>query len=125
MTLRVISGVMQTKLLAVALLEAATENARGALITPQVTSRSAGPATKSSARTVEAILARGKDATAEFDMRQSPLSYRIAATMSPMQIRELSAEIDPASPLDGRWLARLPNELTSQAKTLALSMFAA
>ncbi|MBM4191668.1 MAG: hypothetical protein FJ196_01145 [Gammaproteobacteria bacterium] len=116
--LSIISAVMQTKLLAVALIETATADITTAHLSPRITSRSAAPRSITHARTVESILAIGKDSSAEFDIDRSPLSHRVISTMSAAEIKELTNEVSDRTPISKTLLTRVPAELAKQAKEL-------
>jgi hypothetical protein len=122
--LSIISSVMQTKLLAVVLLEATTSDVSTAHLSPLITSPATTPRLITLARTAETILAIGKDSTAEFDIDRSPLSHRIISTMSTAEIKELTKEVSDRAPIDKKLLTQVPAALAKQARELATLMIA-
>jgi hypothetical protein len=122
--LSIISSVMQTKLLAVVLLEATTSDVSTAHLSPLITSPATTPRLITLARTAETILAIGKDSTAEFDIDRSPLSHRIISTMSTAEIKELTKEVSDRAPIDKKSLTQVPAALAKQARELATLMIA-
>jgi hypothetical protein len=68
------------------------------------------------------VLAVGSDAVVEFDIRQSPLSYAIAASMTASTIERCLQGLDPVAPVPGGLLAMVPEKISAQARVLAGSM---
>jgi len=122
--LSIISAVMQTKLLAVALVEAATAEPSTAYLGHRITSRSTTPRSITHARTAESILAVGKNSSSEFDIDRSALSHRVISMMSASEIQELTREFVDGSPIGAKLLTCVPAELAKHAKELSDRMIA-
>jgi len=122
--LSIISVVMQTKLLAVALVEAATAEPSTAYLGHRITSRSTTPRSITHARTAESILAVGKNSSSEFDIDRSALSHRVISMMSASEIQELTREFVDGSPIGAKLLTCVPAELAKHAKELSDRMIA-
>ncbi len=117
-----IRSIMHCKLLATSLLEAAAASAEAKFL-PQ---RHALAGVAGIGARVEPamlpILAVGSDAVVEFDIRQSPLSYAIAASMTASTIERCLQGLDPVAPVPGGLLAMVPEKISAQARVLAASM---
>lgn len=120
--LEIIRPVMRCKLLAMLLIEAATDDV-DAMISPQ---RHASANTRTTVEAGEpdvlSVLTPGQHATVEFDIRQSPLAHAIARQLSSAEIEASLASIDPTLPAPAQLLKRQPSELGTLARELSRTM---
>ena len=113
-----VAAIMQHKLLATGLLEAAAGSA-GARFAARRHARAGQPDAASVAPALLPVLGAGRDAPIEFDIRQSPLAHAIALSMTPAEVKSLVDELDPATPIDPGLLARVPAPIAAQAQRLS------
>lgn len=121
--LAVIGAIMQRKLLAASLLEAAADPST-ATFRPQ---RHALAGAQGGARidpAMQAVLAAGREAPIEFDIRQSPLAHEIAMSMSSADVEQSLYEVDPSGPVRASLLATVPEPVATKARALADHMMA-
>jgi hypothetical protein len=70
------------------------------------------------------VLAAGREASIEFDIRQSPLAHEIAMSMSSADVEQSLYEVDPSGPARASLLATVPEPVATKARALADHMMA-
>lgn len=120
--LAVIAAIMHRKLLAASLLEAAACSAEAAFRPQRHALAGTGPNGARVEPAMLAVLAAGREAPIEFDIRQSPLSHAIAVSMNPAEIEQSLYEVDPAAPARSSLLATVPAPIAAKARELAETM---
>jgi hypothetical protein len=117
-----IRSIMHCKLLATSLLEAAAASAEAQFLPKRHALAGVAGIGARVEPAMLPVLAVGSDAVVEFDIRQSPLSYAIAASMTASTIERCLQGLDPVAPVPGGLLAMVPEKISAQARVLAGSM---
>lgn len=116
--LAVIGAIMHRKLLAASLLEAAADSA-AATFRPQRHALAGVPGGAHVHPVMQAVLAAGREAPIEFDIRQSPLAHEIAVSMSSADVEQSLYEVDPSGLVRASLLATVPEPVAAKARALA------
>lgn len=120
--LAMIAAIMNRKLLAASLLEAAADSATAAFRAQRHPLAGKGSNGSRIEPAMQTVLGAGRDAPIEFDIRQSPLAHAIADAMNSAEIEQSLYEVDPAAPARASLLTTVPAPIVAQARALADSM---